>query len=100
MMRKTGSINLPKSSGRPRTIRIKAAIYKVQRKEEKSNVSSGKLALELSIAWRSVQRILREDLGYSSYKYFIEPALIEKHKIKKKKFANWIRTNFRKHDTR
>ena len=77
MMRETGSISLSKSSGRPRTIRTKAVIYKVQRKVEKSKVSSGKLALELSISWRGVQRIIREDLGYSSYKYFIEPAPIE-----------------------
>ena len=85
MMRETGSISLPKSSGCPRTIRTKAAIYKVQRKVEKSKVSSEKIVLELSISWRSVQRILRQDLGYSSYKCFIGPALIEEHKIKRKR---------------
>ena len=34
-MCETGSISLPKSSGRPRTIRTKAVIYKVQRKVKK-----------------------------------------------------------------
>ena len=61
MMRETSSISLPKSSGCPRTIRTKAVIYKVQRKVEKSNVSSGKLALELSIAWRSVCQEIDQD---------------------------------------
>ena len=45
------------------------------------------------------QRILREDLGCRPYKYVVEPALTEEHKVKRKKFANWIRTNFRKQET-
>ncbi len=88
MIRETGSINLAKSSGRLRLIRTKAAINKVKRKMEKCKVSSRKLALELGLSRRSVQRILREDLGYRFYKYLIEPALTEEHKIKRKQFAN------------
>ena len=29
----------------------------------------------------------------------VEPALTEQHKEKRKRFANWIRTNFRKQET-
>jgi len=94
MIDETGVINLTTSSGRPRTIRTKATIEKVKRKVQKGKVSSRKLPLELDISRRSAQRILRDDLGYRSYKCLIEPVPTEEHKEKRKKFANWIRTNF------
>jgi hypothetical protein len=38
-------------------------------------------------------------LGLQTYKKISEPLLTEEHKYKRKTFANWIRTNFRKEET-
>ncbi|CAF4976574.1 unnamed protein product [Rotaria sp. Silwood1] len=94
MIDETGSINLRYSPGRPRTARTKGAINKAKKKLQKGKVSSRKLALDLEISRTSARRILRDDLGCRPYKYLVEPALTEEHKEKRKKFANWIRTNF------
>ena len=96
----TGSINLSCSSGRPRTIRTKAAIRKVKNRCERGkHVSSRKLARDLNISRTSVRRILKDDLGLRAYKILNEPLLTDEHKEKRVWFANWIRTNFRKEDT-
>ena len=42
---------------------------------------------------------MKKDLGLRPYKKVIEPLLSNDQKIKRKKFANWIRTNYRKEDT-
>ena len=55
--------------------------------------------MELDISERSVRRIMKKDLGLRPYKKVIEPLLSNDQKIKRKKFANWVRTNFRKEDT-
>ena len=47
----------------------------------------------------SVRRILKVDLGLKPYKTIIEPSLSDDQKIKRKKFANWVRNNFRKEET-
>ncbi len=60
---------------------------------------SPKLARELDISRTSVQRILSNDLRLQAYKIRNEPLVIDEHKEKRIKFANWIRTNFRKEDT-
>lgn len=100
MIRDNGSINLSTSPGRPRTIRTKAAIRKVKtRLTRHKKVSSRKLAGELGISRTSVRRILNNDLQLRPYKTRIEPLLSDEHKEKRIKFANWIRTNFRKEDT-
>lgn len=68
-IRDTGTITLSKSTGRQRTIRTKAAIKKIKHRwERRKSVSSRKLARELSISRRSVQRMLRDDLGLRAYK--------------------------------
>ena len=100
MIQTDGSINLRKSPGRARTIRTKAAIQKVKMRANRGKkVSSRKLARELGISRTSVQRILCNDLGLRAYKVQIEPLLTDEHKEKRIRFANWIRTNFRKEDT-
>ena len=100
MVGETGAINLSHSSGRPRIIRTKAMIKKVKtRMKRKRRVSIRKLASELNISNGSVVRILKQDLGYRSYKKRVEPALTDLHKSKRMKFANWVRHNFRKEDT-
>lgn len=99
MIDETGFINLTTPPGPPRTVRTEGAIKKVKKKLEKGKVSTRKLALDLGMSRRSAQRILQNDLGCRSYKCLIEPALTEEHKEKRKKFANWIRTSFRKQET-
>ena len=42
---------------------------------------------------------MKNDLGLRPYKKVIEPLLSNDQKIKRKKFANWVRPNFRKEDT-
>jgi inhibitor of nuclear factor kappa-B kinase subunit alpha len=62
-------------------------------------LSCRKLARELDISRSSVQRILKNDLELQAYKIQKESLLIDEHKEKRMKFANWIRTNFRKEHT-
>ncbi|CAF4593997.1 unnamed protein product, partial [Didymodactylos carnosus] len=100
MIRETGSIQLARSPGRPRLIRTTGTIQKVKsRLKCKKRVSSRKLASELDISRRSVQRILQNDLGLRAYKKIIEPFLTDTQKANRIKFANWIRNNFRKEET-
>jgi transposase len=99
-IRDTGSINLSRSIGRPRTIRTKAAIRKVKhRLEQRKFVFSRKLARDLSISPMSVLRILKNHLGLCAYKIQNEPMLTDEQKEKRIQFANWVRKNFRKEDT-
>ena len=65
----------------------------------KKKVSIRKLASELDISNGSVVRILKQDLGYRSYKKRVEPTLTDFEKSKRMKFANWMRHNFPKEDT-
>lgn len=100
MVRETGTIQLSKSPGRPRTVRTKESIRKVKtRLNRKRKVSIRKLVHELDISYGSVRRILKSDLKLRSYKMVVEPLLTDEHKEKRKKFSNWIRTHFRKEDT-
>ena len=62
-------------------------------------MSVRKLTSELDISNGSVVRILKQDLGYRSYKKRVEPALTDFEKSKRMKFANCLRHNFRKEDT-
>ena len=96
MLRDTDSIELSSSPGRPRIVRTKGTITKVKnRLQQNKSISARKLAKEFNISRRSIQRILRNDLGLFAYKKIREPKLTDEHKDKRKKFANWIRTNFR-----
>ena len=61
MIRETGSINMTLSPGRPRTIRTKNIIQKINSRLKR--VSSRKLAEKLDISRTSVRRVLRNDLG-------------------------------------
>ena len=62
-------------------------------------MSVRKLANELDISNGSVVRILKQDLGYRSYKERVQPALTDFEKSKRMKFANRLRHNFRKEHT-
>ena len=100
MISQHGSIDLSHPPGLRRVVRTKSMIQKVKsRLNRKKKVSLRKLAGELDISKSTVQRILKNDLGYRPYKKRIEPLLTDKDKEKRIKFANWIRHNFRKEKT-
>ena len=100
MIRTTGSIQLSTPPGRHRLVRTKKMIQKVKRRlNRKKKLSTRKLAIELEVSRRSVQRMLRDDLGCQAFKKRIEPLITDIQKGKRKTFANWIRTNFKKEQT-
>lgn len=100
MVRDDGTIDLSRPPGRQRTIRTKSAIQKVKRNlKSGKKVSCRKLALKMHMSSASAYRILKHDLQLRAYKQLREPFLKDEHKDKRKKFANWVRQNFRKQDT-
>ena len=100
MIRRTGSIKLSGTHGGQRIVRTKENILKVKNLfRRKTGVSVRKLSMELGISATSVRRILKVDLGLKPYKKVIKPSLSDDQKIKRKKFANWVRNNFRKVET-
>ena len=96
-----GSINLRKSPGCARTIRTKAVIQKV--KVSVNRLKESVLPGNSLVNWVFLELAFKEysvdDLGLRAYKVQIEPLLTDEHKEKRIRFANWIRTNFRKEDT-
>ena len=69
MISTTGSITLSSPPGCPRTVRTKAAVVKIENSlNQKQRMSTQKLAKEINTSRRSIQRILREDLGCKLYK--------------------------------
>ena len=100
MIRETGSIELKRPSGDPRSVRTNANIQKIRSLlNRKKRISSRKLANELNISRTSVQRILQKDLYLQAYKHRVERLLTNGQKVKRIKFANWIRNHFRKEQT-
>ena len=100
MIKETGSIKLSCSPGRPRTTRAKINIQKVKtRLKKKRRLSTRKLAKELDISRSSAQRILITDLRCRPYKKITQPLLTDDHRAKRKQFANWVKSNFRKEQT-
>ena len=99
-IREVGTIDSVNPRGCSRTIRTKAAIQKIKRRlNRRKSLFSRKLARELDISRSSVRGILKNDLELQVYKMQKEPLLTNEHKEKRMKFANWIRTNFRKENT-
>ena len=97
---RSGTITLSKPLGGSRLARTKKNIQKVKnRLRRKKKVSARKISMELDISERSVRRIMKNDLGLYPYKKVIEPLLSDDQKLKRKQFANWDRTNFRKENT-
>ena len=69
------------------------------RLKRNKKVSSRILAHELSISRTSVRRILKDGLQYHAYKVRVLPLLKGEHKVKRKRFSNWIKTYFKKETT-
>ena len=58
-----------------------------------------KLAAEMNLSETTVRTVVKKDLKLKPYKMTVQPSLTDQHKESRKRFANWIRTNFRKDDT-
>ena len=100
MIRDTGKITLFKSTDRLRTVRTEANIRKVKHRHGRLQVfSCRKIARDLRISRTSTQRIPKDNLKQKPYRIKVQPKISEDQKAKRLKFANWIRTNFRKEDT-
>ena len=100
MIRRTGSIELSGTHSGPRIFRTKENILMVKnRLRRKIGASARRLSMEVGISATSVRRILRVDLGLKPYKKVIEPSLSDDQKIRRKKFAIWVRNNFRKEES-
>ena len=94
MIRDTGKITLFKSTGRLRTA---ANIRKVKHRYDRLQVfSCRKIAGDLRISRTSAQRIFKDHRKLKFYRIKVQPKISE---AKRLKFANWIRTNFRKEGT-
>ena len=100
MLAETGAIHLTHPPGRPRTASDRKTIAKVKsRLRRRKPVSVRKLAQELGISFKSVHRIMKNDLQLKAYKKTVEPLLTDLQKVKRKKFCNWIHNNFNKEQT-
>ena len=100
MICQTGTINLSSLPGCPRLVRTKANIKKVKdHLRRKSRVSTRKIAMELDILRIGVPQILKNGIGLCLYKKLMGSSLSDGQRVKRKKFANGARTNFRKQDT-
>lgn len=95
----TGTIDLKKSTGRPRIIRTKHLIQKVkQRFTYKSRQSARKLLNSLGVSKGTMGRIIREDLHLHAYRVTTQPNLKDEHKQRRISFAYWVRKSLRKKD--
>ena len=73
--------------------------------KDKINYTKGEVQIETkkkgfskSFSNTSARRILIDDLGYRPYKIIQEPALTDEQKENRKKFAHWVKNNFKKND--
>ena len=100
IVRETGSIKMSYSTGRYRSARTKTNVQKIKKALKNHKLSSTrKLSKKYKISRTSVRRILKNDLNLKPYKRVSVPLITEAHILQRKKFANWVRTNFSKQKT-
>ena len=100
VIRQSSTISLSNPTGCPRLMRTKPNIKKVKDcLRRKSREAARKIAAELDIARIRVRQILKNDVELRSYKRIMEPSLSADQRVRRKKFANWVRTNSWKEDT-
>ena len=100
MIDQTGTVSTSRSPGCPRIKRTSVTIEKVKnRLNGGGRLSARKLSNELKLSRTSIQRILKDDLRYFPYKIIVKSFLTNAHKADRKRFANWVRSNFRKGQT-
>ena len=68
------------------------------RVKPKGKVSLRILAKELQMSKTSARRILIDDLGYRPHKIIQEPVSTDEQKENRKKFAHWVKNNFKESD--
>ena len=84
MIDQIGSVNIGYPTGCSNIVRTPSTIEKVKSRMKRR----GRLSKELKISHISIQRILKDDLGYFPYKVIIKPFLTDAHKAERKTFAN------------
>ena len=95
MIHQTGTISLSSAPGCLRLVRTNANVERVKdRLRRKSRVSARKIATEFGILRISLRGILKNDIGLCPYKKLMEPLLSDDQRVKRKRFADWVRTNF------
>lgn len=100
--KESGTISLRKPSGRPRSIRTKNMIRKVKQHllTAKKKKSTRRLAKQFLISRRSMQRLIRFDIGWKSYVKRLTPKLTPQQKLKRMVFGRWVRKHVRKSMTK
>lgn len=101
-IKKRKSIEAKVSKGRPRTIRTKRFIRKIE-KNCKSGIkrkSARQLAKESNCNPQTVLNVIHDDLKFKTYKPIEVPALTSNHIEQRSKFSIWIRNHFTKETCR
>ena len=98
MFKESGEINLKSPAGRKRSKRTKRLIkqVKVHLCEAKHKMSTRKLAKVHNVSRSTMQRLIKDDLGYKSYIKRVAPKLTDTQKQKRFSFGIWTRKNVRK----
>ena len=97
-----GEISAKNSPGRPRSVRTKQFIAKVNRNltKNKNLMSARKIAKVEGCSPSTVGNAVRYDLRLKAYKKIRVPALTDTHIAKRKSFAHWIRNRFTRESCR
>ena len=98
MFQKSGKSNLKYSPGRKRPKRTKRLIkqVKVHFLQAKTKKSTRKLAKTYNVSRSTMQRVIKDDLGYKSYIKRIAPKLTDVQKQKRFSFGISVRKNIKK----
>ena len=98
MFKESGEINLKYSLGRKRSKRTKRLITQVKAHllQGKVKKSTRKLAKVYNVSITTMQRLIKDDLGYKSYIKRIAPKLTDAQKQKRCSFGIWATKNIRK----
>jgi hypothetical protein len=97
--RRTGKIDLKNPPGRPRIVRTKHLVQKVKnRLAYKRRRSARKMGESLGVSKGTMSRIIKDDLHLHAYRITTEPNLNDAKKIRRTKFAYWVRRWLRKKD--
>ncbi|CAF0740495.1 unnamed protein product [Didymodactylos carnosus] len=96
--KESGEIDLQRPSGRKRSKRTKRLIKQIKFHflQSKKRMSTQKLAMVHNVSRRTMQRLIKDDLGYKSYIKRVAPKLTDTEKKKRFSFGIWARKNVRK----
>lgn len=98
MFKETGEISLKTPPGRDRSKRtneLKKRI-KVHLTRTKKRLSTRKLARINNVSRSTMQRLIKDDLGFKSYVKRVAPKLTDAQKKKRHSFGIWVRKNVTK----